>query len=109
MKTKLLKKVRRRFEITHMPDGFFAVGHHYKYNLLKLEDNTNPYWSALVQINDSRFTGEYGCARFDTVEEGVVALKSIIILCLKQQGHLGRKEKNAQKNVQLKTKKIWYV
>lgn len=105
MKTKLLKKVRRRFEITHMPDGYVSVGHHYKYNLLKLEDNTNSYWSALVQINDSRFTGEYGCARFNTIEEGVAALKSEIINRLKQEGHLGRKEKN----VQLKTKKIWYV
>jgi len=36
MKVKLLKKVRKRFSIIHLPKGMFYLDEEYNYNLFKI-------------------------------------------------------------------------
>lgn len=60
MKVKLLKKIRKRFSIIHMPKGFVDNdGDLYDYNLFKLVDKSNDYstgmkYQKLRKIKDLR-------------------------------------------------------
>lgn len=104
MKTKLLRKVRKRFQIIHMPNGYVDVGgEHYNYNLFKLEDRDDSWNDKYVQLlNDKpdQFTSKV----FYTEQDCIDYLKSRIIARLRSEGHRQRKDK-VIKNSQ---KKIWH-
>ena len=81
MKAKLLKKVRKRFEIYHMPNGFIYDSHHYDYNLFKLVDSKDSGgWVTIYAQLGKREDGKKFCDDiFDTKEECIIYLKSMII------------------------------
>ena len=51
MKTRLLKKVRSRYSITHYPKGVRYYGHLFTESLSVLTDNNNEWRSKLVYGN----------------------------------------------------------
>ena len=106
MKTRLLKKVRRRFEIIHMPLGFTSFGERYEYNLFKLTDSTNEYWERYAQWGRKpgkiQFTKDH--LIFETDKECIDHLKAEIIERLRGEGHLGRRDHRMKEN----HKKVWY-
>jgi hypothetical protein len=100
MKTKLLKKVRRRFKIIHKPlghqwdDGDVTGGNHFW-----LIDNSNEYYivRAYVKIKPyefNEFTTEKACINY---------LKSKIICILKREGYRSRKDNTVVKSY----KQVW--
>lgn len=108
MKTKLLKKARRRFQITHMPKGYIdSCGDHYNYNLFKLEDSNDTYeFNTVYAQLGMRADGKRFCSDiFDTKEECISFLKSKIIDTLRLEGHKQRKDKIIEK-AQVK---VWHV
>jgi len=108
MKTKLLKKVRRRFRIIHMPNGFLSsCNSHYNYNLFKLEDSADTYeFNTIYAQLGRRKDGERFCSDiFDTKEECINFLKSRIIKRLRLEGHKQRKDKVIEK-AQIK---VWHI
>ena len=106
MKVKLLKKARRRFEITHMPKGFTAWGDRYEYNLYKLTDSTNEFYERYAQLGrkDGNTQFQKDEFIFETESECMAYLKQCILNRLRSEGHLGRKDKHMEK---LHTK-VWY-
>lgn len=106
MKVKLLKKVRRRFEITHMPKGFTAFGDRYEYNLYKLTDSTCEFYERYAQLGrkDGNTQFQKDEFIFETESECIAYLKQCILNRLRSEGHLGRKDKHMEK---LHTK-VWY-
>ena len=105
MKTKLLKQVRKRFEIFHLPNGFISDGTHFNYNLFKLIDNNHTFWDAYAQVKNKtnqRFV--YGKSIFDTETECINYLKQTIIKILRSEGHKQRKDKQITKQI-----KVWYI
>ena len=104
MKVKLLKKIRKRFQIIHMPNGFITRGEHFNYNLLKLTDSTNEYYADCVQIRNEKDDSQYGCRIVPDVKTGVDYLKSVIIQILRAEGYRQRKDKK----IETAQKKIWY-
>jgi hypothetical protein len=107
MKTKLLKKARKRFEIIHLPNGFTAFGTRYEYNLYKLTDSNNSWYERYAQLgrkdSDMQFPKDEFI--FETEDECVNHLKKCIINILRKEGHLGRKD-----NFMVKShKKIWHI
>jgi hypothetical protein len=103
MKTKLLRKVRKRFEIFHLPTGFVdKEGYHFNYNLLRLVDNENNYAQyAQIGRNDNNYCGINEI--FNTEKEAIEFLKHVIIRRLRSEGHRGAKDK------QKISKKIWHI
>lgn len=98
MKVKLLKKVRKRFEIIHLPNGFCAFGDTYNYNLFKLSDKKDTYkirdkYAQLGRILNQKMQFTTMDAIFDTEEECIYYLKSLIIVRLKKEGFIGVKDK----------------
>jgi hypothetical protein len=60
MSTKLLKKVRKRFEILHLPKGVVFGKDYYDYNLFQLVDLEDDYYSSVyVQLG-----GKYNYNKF---------------------------------------------
>lgn len=106
MKVKLLKKIRKRFKIIHMPMGFTEFGERYEYNLFKLTDSTNEYWNRYVQCG--RKPGEMQFQKdrliFQTEKECVDHLKTEILEKLRREGFTGRKDSLMKS----KHKKVWY-
>jgi hypothetical protein len=107
MKAKLLKKVRKRFEIFHLPKGYSAFGGRYEFNLFKLVDLNNSYVGFYVQCGiDPTKEIQYSPKEkiFSTEKECVDFLKSQIIHILRREGYTGKKDKDMFdcKN------KIWY-
>lgn len=96
MKTKLLKKVRKRYTITHMPNGFVSMGRHYEYNLYKLTDSHSEYYYDIVQCGRIEGKKPYCKEVFETEQECIAHLKDIIIYRLKKEGHLNRKMRIAE-------------
>ncbi len=108
MKVKLLKKVRKRFDIIHFPKGFTAFGIRYEYNLFKLMDSTNEYYQRYAQLDINNTRTKQFCPDdeiFNSEKECVDYLKSEIILRLRSEGHTGVKDKKMQKS----GKKVWYI
>lgn len=107
MKTKLLKKVRKRFAIVHLPNGFVAFGNHFNYNLLKLVDNYNEYNDEYAQIGwkpgGTQFS--HNDQIFDTREQAINYLKDRIIIKLKMEGYLNKQDRE----ILNQTKKIWHT
>lgn len=110
MKVKLLKKVRKRFSIVHMPNGFvFSLdGKHYDYNIFKLTDEKDSHGFRLsyaqLGLNTSE-TQQFASNIFYTEKDCIEFLKREIIDRLRNEGHRGRKDKMPE----LKERKVWYV
>lgn len=107
MKIKLLKKVRKRFKITHMPMGFTSCGERYEYNLFKLTDSTNEYWERYAQLG--RKPGKQQFKKdpfiFETEKECIDYLKGEILEKLRGEGYTGRKDAHMKQA----HKKVWYI
>ncbi len=106
MKSKLLKKVRKRFTITHMPQGYVSgCGEHYNYNLFRLDDKSASRWSTHNWAQVKRKDGQMYTGRtFDTEQECLNYLKNCIIDILRGEGHKQRKDNL----IQSKIKVVWY-
>jgi hypothetical protein len=106
MKTKLLKKVRKRFEITHMPNGFTSCGNRYEYNLYRLTDMTNQFYEKYAQLGrenrDIQFREDDFI--FETEGECIYYLKQLILDRLRGEGHCGRKDNFINRS----HRKVWY-
>jgi hypothetical protein len=107
MKTKLLKKSRKRFEIIHMPKGFTSCGNRYEYNLYKLTDSTNEWYERYAQLGrkDDNIQFQKDEFIFETESECIYYLKQCILNRLRGEGHLGRKDVWMKK----KHKKVWHL
>lgn len=106
MKTKLLKKVRKRFDIIWMPNGFTSFGERYEYNLYKLTDSTNSFYERFAQFGFKDGKRQF-CKDehiFQTKEECIDYLKQCIINRLRSEDHLGRKDR-AMNSSHIK---VWY-
>lgn len=106
MKTRLLRKVRRRFEIIHMPKGFSSCGERYEYNLYRLTDSKNTFYERYAQLGrkdgDTQFQKDEFI--FETESECIYYLKQFILSRLRGEGHLGKKDHD-MKNAHFK---VWY-
>lgn len=89
MKTKLLKTIRKRFTIIHLPDGFISGGTHYNFNLFKLIDNTRPSGIgnhyAQVKKENSNKNFNYNCGIFNSEEECINHLKNIMLISIREE------------------------
>ena len=107
MKVKLLKKVRKRFTITHYPNGIRLGDTFYDYNVFKITDTNEPHWadyselSNTFKINDKKFCED----RFSTKKECIdFLLKKVLRRIRAENPNLGNKGHN--KTIK---KKVWYV
>jgi hypothetical protein len=106
MKVKLLKQIRRRFEIIHHPKGWIGFyGEHVNYNLYTLKDKKSGWyvsWRRVVQLGkkETQFTKNV----FETEKECISFLKAEIIGILRSEGLRQRKDKAIQTS-----KKVWYI
>lgn len=100
MKTKLLKKIRKRFEIIHMPNGLISNGDIYEYNLFVLKDSTNSYYSHYSQCGHKESERQFCSPEqiFSTEKECIDYLKSVIINRLIGEGYEGVKSKKIKKS-----------
>jgi hypothetical protein len=107
MKTKLLRKVRKRFEILHHSKGITIYDDYYNYNLFQLVDLKNHYLSLVfAQLGKSKNNNFVNDKEiFDTEKECIDYLKSRIIRRLKSEGYKQRKDKIIQNSV----KKVWSI
>lgn len=109
MKVKLLKKVRKRFQIIHMPNGYVnSDGTHYCNNLFKLIDNTLPYSDIFAELVSTSVTEkQYCCSNeiFNSENECINYLKRKIIIRLRGDGYRGRKDYK----IICDSKKIWWI
>ena len=105
MKVKLLKKVRKRFEIFHLPMGFVLDNEHFNYNLYKLVDNElGCLYDEYAQLGRVSGNIQFTNLVFNTHTECINYLKSRIIRRLRREGYRQRKDKQ----VELVKKKVWY-
>jgi hypothetical protein len=105
MKTKLLRKVKKRFEILHYPKGITIHNDHYNYNLFKLVDHEGSYYDKYAQLGGKLCRNKFVDEIFDTEKECIDYLKSRIIVRLKHEGYKQRKDKIIQNSV----KKVWSI
>lgn len=107
MKTKLLKKVRKRFTIVHYPKGYFTdSNYHFNYNTFILFDKKqdSDYFSYRERVTVNSFLKH--CDKdFKTEKEAIDYLKGRIIKILREEGYKQRKDKEIIKTY----KKVWYV
>ncbi len=98
MKVKLLKKVRKRFEICHYPKGITRHQIYYEGVFYTLYDNKvgREYRASINTTNISHFicASDYDC---------INALKQQIINILNSDGYPSKKRN------EITVKKIWYV
>lgn len=105
MKVKLLKKVRKRFEINHYPKGIVIYNEFNDYNLFELRDSNYPYITNYAQLHGDKKGKRFVDEIFETEVECINYLKSRIIKRLKSEGYKQRKTSGI-----LKSKiKVWYV
>jgi hypothetical protein len=107
MKVKLLKKIRKRFVITHYPMGITQYDHRYHFNLFRLTDNYNEYFDCFTQPKRKETKIQFSSYDkiFETEAECINYLKSVIINILRSEGYRGKKDKIFKD----KSKKVWYV
>jgi len=108
MKTKLLKKVRKRFDIIHMPEGFTYGDSVYDYNLYRLVDSTNSFFERYAQLGHKPNSDLQYCDKsriFETGEECINYLKGVIISRLRSEGYMSTKDIKRKS----KHKKVWYL
>lgn len=105
MKVKLLKKVRKRFEIIHYPKGFYSCNEFYNYNVFRLNDKND----ILITRGDVQYCKtitekKYGSVYYFTEIECINYLKSKIVAILKSEGYASANRSRINKT----SKKIWY-
>jgi hypothetical protein len=105
MKTKLLRKVKKRFEIFHLPKGIAFSKDYYGYNLFKLVDNESNFYSKYAQLGKAKNGNNFVDQIFDTEKECIDYLKSKIIRILRSEGYEQKKDKIIQNSV----KKVWSI
>ena len=108
MKVKLLKKVRRRFSIVHMPKGLITSARHFKHNLYEMTDRENSYATVYAQLGKTVTTGNQFCDDdeiFDTAAECINYLKARIIKILISEGHRNAIMRRAIGS----QKKVWHI
>jgi hypothetical protein len=105
MKTILLKKVRKRFEIFHLPKGIPFSKYYYNYNLFKLVDNESNFYPKYAQLGGKLCRNKFVDEIFDTEKECIDYLKSRIIKMLKDEGYKQRKDTIIQNSI----KKVWSI
>lgn len=110
MKVKLLKKVRKRFDIIHHPKGIFLDNVHFNHNLFELIDNDKTYWQHVtyVQLGYKLIgEGKNFCnseKTFNTEAQCINYLKKRIIERLRSEGHRSSKDNKITNS----SKKVWY-
>jgi hypothetical protein len=107
MKTKLLKKVRKRFSIVHYPKGYLDDNVHKEENTItlydeKLDSEFFPHRESVVITSNPLSTSK---ATFHTEKEAINFLMKKIIATLRREGHKQRKDIELKKTY----KKVWYV
>ena len=106
MNVKLLKRVRKRFAITHHPKGIVSGGRIYDYNLYILTDVTNSYVSEAAQLGRKLNSQKQYCSDiFETEKECIDFLKCEIIRRLKCEGYGNGKMRRVRESA----KKVYYV
>lgn len=108
MKTKLLKKSRKRFTIEHLPAGYIGCrGDIYDYNLFRVLDikrrfyDFDNYVQVGINIKGSQF-----CNRIvDTEVEAFNICKQIIIDTLNKEFFMFKRKNQV---IHSKIKKVWY-
>jgi hypothetical protein len=105
MKVKLLKKVRKRFSIEHMPNGYVDYsGNHYNYNLYKLSDTEDRFGLHEIWAQLGRKEVNYVNEIFETDAECMNYLRGRIIKRLRFEGFKGRKDSIISGSI----KKVWH-
>jgi hypothetical protein len=108
MKVKLLKKIRKRFDIIHFPNGKVIDGEHYDYNIFQLVDNNdsgfNWHSDRYAQLGEKP-GGKMWCEDiFNTEKECIDFLKERIVKYLRNEhSALGSKRKKLNNGI-----KVWY-
>jgi len=98
MRTKLLKKVRKRFEINYFPKGIQFHNDFYEGEFLVRIDNDKQYGFKILKITSEKLLNWDTCVSLD---EGLTTLKGSIIKKLRLE--MNRPPKN-----KIVTKKLWY-
>ena len=106
MKVKLLRQVRKRFEIIHYPNGFYSLGEYYNYNVFKLYDANYAFsaYRCITQFVNDDDCKLFGCVAFKTERECLNYLQAKIIELLKAEGFKNKK----MKTITNTASKIWY-
>jgi hypothetical protein len=107
MKTKLLKKVRKRFSIVHYPKGYISdSNYHFDHNTFKLFDKKidSEYFPHRERVTVNTCSFNYDKS-FNTEQEAINYLKGQIIKILREEGYKQRKDNEIIKSY----KKVWYV
>lgn len=105
MKTKLLKKVRRRFTIMHYPKGRRLWNNFFEANLFYLQDNKSSFNSQFVQVVEEPKQSIHIGRNFSNEQDAINHLKNKIIKILKSEGYGNSKEQKAK----LAAKKVWWT
>jgi hypothetical protein len=108
MKAKLLKKIRKRFQITHHPKGITEHGEKYEFNLFILKDDTNQFYNRATQCGFDHSKERQYCEAnriFKTEKECIDHLKSLIVSRLRSEGFRGNRDR-IMKNT---ARKVWYL
>jgi hypothetical protein len=82
MNIKLLKKVRKRFIITHYPKGVYIAGEFYEGPIVILYDKDNPDGYHIRSVSE-----------LYSIQEAISKLKDIILKKLKNEGY-GKAKRN---------------
>lgn len=108
MKVKLLKKVRKRFEIFHLPNGKMYGDTHYNYNLFELVDNNGGYWPydryAQLGIKPG-YKFKFCESIFNTEKECIDYLRNNIIKILRSETY---NQSSKSKRINNNKTKVWY-
>jgi len=83
MNIKLLKKVRKRFTITHYPKGVYIAGEFYEGPIVFLYDKDNPRYGYHIRR----------VSEFCSIQLGISELKGIILEKLINEGY-GKAKRN---------------
>jgi hypothetical protein len=83
MNIKLLKKVRKRFTITHYPKGVYIAGEFYEGPIVFLYDKDNPRYGYHIRRVSELYS----------IQEAISKLKDIILVKLKNEGY-GKAKRN---------------
>lgn len=113
MKTKLLKKIRKQYQIIHHPNGVFGLGNkHYNFNIFALYDTTDVFGFSrkdscqLKENPNEEIQWEKPHKIFQTEQECINYLKDRIIKIMRHKyPSMSTKERNMKTK---SNKKVWY-
>lgn len=101
MKTKLLKKVRKRYKITYYPKGTFIFYEYVNKKLMLLSDNKEEHHGVWVEINPDRVN-----CNDQSVKRTKEHAKIYLLQCLSSWIRNDYKHTSNKKKIQIK--KVWY-